>query len=414
MKQGDSDHGAGEPGDPSTTAAATDQRRTQQRRTLARVAARMNAQRARRAAELSSSRPPASIPHRDSSGITRQRRQLERPFRTGFFAALGVALAYVAYLAVAATRHTLLLIAVAAIIAIGLDPGVRVLMRRGLRRGVSVAIVFITLLVALTGALYAIVPPIATEVLAFARSLPSLLQALERNSLIRDLDRQFHFIDQLQSSDLAQELGSSAADGLLNAGLAAAGIAFDLVVVLVLTLVFLAAYPRLKRAAYRTAPASRRERVQDLGDRILDQMGGYLLGMSIVALQAGIVAGAFAAIAGLPYPWAIGLAAMLLDFVPIIGPITIGVSMTLLGFTVSAATGLIAGLFYLAQHLFEVYWLYPRVMRRQVDISTGSVIVAILVGAALLGVTGALLAVPVAAAVQLILREVVMPIQDRS
>jgi predicted PurR-regulated permease PerM len=87
--------------------------------------------------------------------------------------------------------------------------------------------------------------------------------------------------------------------------------------------------------------------------------------------------------------------------------------MTLLGFTQSLAIGIIAGAFYLAQHLFEAYWLYPRVMRRQVDISTGAVVVALLIGGALLGVTGAVLAVPVAAAVQLIVREVVMPRQER-
>jgi predicted PurR-regulated permease PerM len=88
--------------------------------------------------------------------------------------------------------------------------------------------------------------------------------------------------------------------------------------------------------------------------------------------------------------------------------------MTLIGFTQGLAIGIIAGVFYLAQHMFEAYWLYPRVMRRTVDISTGAVVVAILIGAALLGVTGAILAVPVAAAIMLIVREVIMPMQERS
>ena len=86
----------------------------------------------------------------------------------------------------------------------------------------------------------------------------------------------------------------------------------------------------------------------------------------------------------------------------------------MLGFTQSVAIGLIAGGFYLCQHMFEAYWLYPRVMRRTVDISTAAVIVAIVIGAALLGVTGAILAVPVAAAIQLVIREVVVPMQERS
>ena len=78
-------------------------------------------------------------------------------------------------------------------------------------------------------------------------------------------------------------------------------------------------------------------------------------------------------------------------------------------FFLSVAAG-----FYLIQHLFEAYWLYPKVMKRRVNISTGSVVVAILIGGALLGVVGALLAVPIAAAVQLIVREVVFPVQDSS
>ena len=126
-------------------------------------------------------------------------------------------------------------------------------------------------------------------------------------------------------------------------------------------------------------------------------MGGYLSGATIIAIQAGLIAGIFASIVGLPYPWAIALGAAVLDFIPVVGPIIVGVSMTLIGFTQGVAIGIIAGVFYLAQHMFETYWLYPRVMRRTVDISTGAVVVAIIVGGALLGVTGAILAVPVAA-----------------
>lgn len=84
-------------------------------------------------------------------------------------------------------------------------------------------------------------------------------------------------------------------------------------------------------------------------------MGGYLAGMTIGALQAGIVA----AIGGLPYPWVIALDATIMDFESVVGPVIIGVAMTLMGFTQSLLIGLIAGLFYLVQHLFEAYWLYP-------------------------------------------------------
>ncbi len=157
-----------------------------------------------------------------------------------------------------------------------------------------------------------------------------------------------------------QTLGSGAASGLLTATATVAAVFVDLLIILVLTLYLLSGFPKIKAAAYRLVPASRRMRVTDLGDRVLKQMGGYLSGATIIAIQAGLVAGVFAAIVGLPYPWAIGLAAAVLDFIPVVGPITVGVGMTLIGFTQGLAIGIIAGVFYLAQHMFEAYWLYPQ------------------------------------------------------
>ena len=336
------------------------------------------------------------------------------PFRTGFFSGLGLLLAYATYLSLDTLRGTLIVIAVALLLAIGLDPAVGALVRRGMRRGWAVALVFLGLLAVLGGALYAIVPPIITELATFVKTVPTLIANLQTNDTINNLNQKFGVLNAIKSSNFIQNIGSGAAGSLLTAGVTVASVAADLLIVLILSLFFLAGFPKIKSSAYRLAPATKRVRVTDLGDKIIKQMGGYLVGATIVALQAGLVAGTFAAIVGLPYPWAIALAAAVLDFVPVIGPITVGLSMTLLGFTQSLTIGMVAAVFYITQHLFEAYWLYPRVMRRQVDISTGAVVVALLVGGALLGVTGAVLAVPVAAAVQLIVREVVMPIQERN
>jgi len=335
------------------------------------------------------------------------------PFKAGFFGGVGLLLAYMTYLSLDTIRSTLIVIAVAALLSIGLDPAVRWFERRGVRRGSAVAVVFLVLLLVIAGAVYVIIPPIVTQLAAFITHLPDLLDNLQQNPTIKDLDAKFGLIKQIQSSDFVKNIGSGAASGILTGAATVAGVIFDLFVVLILTLYFLAGFPKIKASAYRLAPASSRLRATDLGDKILKQMGGYLSGATIIAIQAGLVAGVYATIVGLPYPWAIALAAALLDFVPVVGPIAVGVSITLLGFTHSLTIGIVSGAFYLCQHLFEAYWLYPRVMRRTVHISSGAVIVAILVGGALLGVTGALLAVPVAAAAQLIVREVVMPVQER-
>ncbi|MEO5834719.1 MAG: AI-2E family transporter [Nakamurella sp.] len=336
------------------------------------------------------------------------------PFRVGFLGGLGILLAWVAYQSLDSLRGTLITIAVAALLAIGLDPAVGFLIRRGLRRGLSVLVVMLGLLVFIGAAFFAVIPPIVNEVASFIDSIPDLLANLQQNATIRNLDDKFGLIKQLQDSTFLQNLASGAGSTVVTASVTVAGLLVDLLIVLVLTLYFLAGFPKIKRAAYKLAPASRRERVTELGDIILRQMGGYLGGASLIAVQAGIFAGVFASIVGLPYPWAIALGASLLDFIPVVGPITIGISMMLLGFTVSIPVGIVAAGVYLVQHLFEAYWLYPKVMQRAMSISTGSVVVAIIIGGALLGVTGALMAVPVAAAVQLIVREVVFPMQDRA
>lgn len=383
---------------------------------LATLSQRIMSERTARAMQAAEAAAEAS--RRAAAEVHAESRPAERsafhPFRVGFFGGLGVLLAYVTYLSLDTLRGTLIVIAVALLLAIGLDPAVSALVRRGFRRGWAVALVFLGLVAVLGGAIYAIVPPIITELGTFVKTVPTLITNLQHNDTVNSLNEKFGVLNAVKSSNFIQNIGSGAAGSILTAGVTVASIAADLVIVLILSLFFLAGFPKIKSAAYRLAPATKRVRVTDLGDKIVKQMGGYLVGATLVAIQAGFVAGLFAAIVGLPYPWAIALGAAVLDFVPVIGPITVGVSMTLLGFTQSLTIGIIAAVFYVTQHLFEAYWLYPRVMRRQVDISTGAVVVALLVGGALLGVTGAVLAVPVAAAVQLIVREVVMPMQERN
>ena len=389
-------------------------RRAGLRASLTTLSARMMTERAFRGTGAPGATADERAAETGATGQAEPGRPYHSPFNWGFFGGLGLVLAYVTYLVLDTIRDTLLLLAIATLLAIGLNPLVSLLERHGVRRGGAVGLVFMALLAVITAAVFAIIPPIVTELISFVGSVPQLINDLQHNPTVQSLDQRFGLLEALRNSNIVQSLGSGAAGGILNASFVVASIFIDLVIILILTLYFLAGFPRIKAAAYRLVPATRRPRVIDLGDRILKQMGGYLSGATIIALQAGLIAGIFASIIGLPYPWAIALGAAVLDFIPVVGPIIIGVSMTLLGFTQSLAVGIIAGVFYLCQHLFEAYWLYPRVMRRAVEISTGAVVVAILIGAALLGVTGAILAVPVAAAIMLIVREVIMPMQEGS
>ena len=121
------------------------------------------------------------------------------------------------YLALDTIRGTLILIAIATLLAIGLDPIVTWLSERGLRRGVAVAAVFLGLLVAMAGAVYAIVPPIVNEVGTFVASIPQIISDLQQNPTIRDLDQRFGILEALHNSDIVQTLGSGAAGNILTA-----------------------------------------------------------------------------------------------------------------------------------------------------------------------------------------------------
>jgi predicted PurR-regulated permease PerM len=183
-------------------------------------------------------------------------------------------------------------------------------------------------------------------------------------------------------------------------------------IVVVLTLYFLSTLPKVKRSAYLLAPASRRPRVTDLGDRILQSVGAYVSGAFLVAMAAGISSLVFLLLVGLKQ-YAVALAAVvtILDVIPMIGATLGAVIVTAIGFATDPKIGLYCVIFYIAYQQLENYVIYPRVMSRSVDLPGWVIVVAALVGASLLGVVGALLAIPTAAAMTLLLREVVIPRQ---
>ena len=186
-------------------------------------------------------------------------------------------------------------------------------------------------------------------------------------------------------------------------------------IVFILTLYFLGAMPQLTKAAYSLAPASRRERVSRLGDEILHRVGGYLIGVVLVAVIAGTVTLVFTLCAGLSeYALPLALLVALLDLVPMVGAIIGASAVCLVGFATSSSTGVVCVAFYLVYEVIEGYVIYPRVMRSSIDVPEYVTIVAVLIGGAVAGIVGALLALPIAAALLLLVREVWVRRQDRA
>ena len=247
----------------------------------------------------------------------------------------------------------------------------------------------------------------------FVDEVPGYLAELQRNDRVADLDRRFGLLDRAQTYVARPEvIGQQAVGGVLGVGRIVFSAFFSTLTVLILTLYFLSSLPVIKANAYRLLPRSRRSRVGLLTDEILNRVGGYVAGALTIAATAALSTFVLLAVLDVQYPVALSVVVGVTGLVPLIGA-TVGASLVVLvAFFTSVTAGVVCVVFYLVYQQVENYVLYPRVMRRSVDVSPAATVVAVLIGGSLLGVLGALLAIPIAAALQLVVQEVVAPRQD--
>jgi predicted PurR-regulated permease PerM len=335
------------------------------------------------------------------------------PVVLGFLFAVGALAAYWLGTLLLSIGGLIVLIVVALFLAAGLNPAVEFFVRRGVRRSLSLVIVITVVILALVLFFVALVPVITDQVASIASSAPGWLDDLQRNRRVQQLDREYQVIgkarDFVQSGDWASGLFG----GVVGVGLAVLGFFANAFIVTVLTLYFLASFARTKEKLYELAPASKRARVTELGDRIVESIGGYVAGAFVVAMCAGISSLVFLLVVGLA-EYAVALAAVvaLLDVIPMIGATLGAVVVSAIGLATDLKIGIACVIFYIVYQQFENYVIYPRVMQRSVDVPGAVIVIAAMVGAGLLGVIGALLAIPTAAAILLLVRELWLPRQE--
>ena len=337
------------------------------------------------------------------------------PFKVGFVGALGALLAIFLGQQLMAVSSTIVLVVVSAFLAVGLNPLVEFFMRRGLRRTWAVLVVLALVAAMLSLFVVAIVPVLSDQVTKIAENAPLWLDQLQHNRMVQRLDEHYNVIskakDYLEKS--GGKVASAAFGGVLGIGIAVLSALVNAFVLVVLTIYFLASLPNTKKALYRLAPASRRPRVETLGDEILGNVGAYVSGAFLVAVAAGLSSLVFLFVVGLgEYAVALAFVVALLDVIPMIGATLGAVVVVAIGFATDPKIGLACLIFYVIYQQFENYFIYPRVMSRSVDIPGAVIVIAALVGAGLLGVVGALLAIPTAAAILLLTREVFIKRQD--
>ena len=340
------------------------------------------------------------------------------PFYFGFVAASGAIIAITLLRAFASASQVFVLIIISLFFAMGLNPAVLFIQRRGLSRAKAVAAT-VSLVIGFVGIFIWIAAPlIIDQVNALINNAPQLISDLKSNSTIDELNKNYGIVDTVQNRVEASikdgKFVIGAFGGVLGVGKAFISGIFSILTILVLTLYFLAALPTLTKDAYRLVPASRRERVEKISDAIIFRVGAFVGGQITISFFASIFIFLLSFVLDLPYKSALALVVFVCGLIPLIGHFIGMTIVTLIALTVSPLIAAIALASYIIYVQFENYILTPRVMKRALSIPALVTIIAALIGASLLGLIGGILAVPIAAAVLLILDEVVYPKADKN
>ena len=355
------------------------------------------------AARISTSEQPMGAPGRPFN-----RRS---PFFIGMTAAAGVAVTYAAVQALLGAQSVLVLSGLALFLAVGLEPAVAFLTRRGMRRPAAVAVVLLTIVAALAGFLLAAVPALIDQGSTLIHNIPVYAQQLhDHHSWLGRVNDQYHL--QTKLSALLNSSSSTVVTGVLGVGAVVFGAITNTLIVLVLTVYFLADLPRIRALLHRLIPDTRRPRAILIGDDIATKVGGCVLGNLLISAVAGALTLGWLLAFSVPYAFLLSILVALLDLVPVIGSTVAGAIVALVTLTISVPLCLATIAFFIVYRLAEDYLLVPRVIGRAVEVPALVTIVAVLIGGALLGVVGALVAIPATAALQLLIREITVPRLD--
>ena len=340
------------------------------------------------------------------------------PFYFGFMVTIGALLALTMLQALASASAVFILIIISIFLAAGLNPAVLFFQNRGLKRGASVGAVMASVLLFVAAFIAIAVPPLIDQGNQLLDNAPALIKDLNNNAFINDLNNKYGVIDSLQTKidSLIKDgqFAITAFGGVIGVGKAVVSGLVSTITILVLTLYFLASLPQVINIGLKFVPGSRRDRVSKLTNAIVSRIGSFVGGQAIIAALAATFILIMGLIIGMPYPGPLAMVVLICGFIPLVGHFIGMTIVTLVSLTASLSIAAIALASYVIYVQIENYVITPRIMRRSLSIPGLVTIIAALLGTSLLGLIGGLLAVPIAAAILLILDEVVFPRADQS
>jgi predicted PurR-regulated permease PerM len=347
--------------------------------------------------------------------------KIQNAFRFGLLAGLGVLLAMAIGTAVGTLATILTYIGAALFLALGLDPAVSWLERHHFPRWSAILTVIVGVLAVFTGLVFAVVPVIVDQTQNLIRGLTPIIQSIQGQNWVDNLQENLpSFIDVqaviksaldfVQNPNNLTKIGG----GVLQVGIGIASGVFGILIVLILTLYFVSSLSSMKHGLYQLVPASRRAGFADIAEQISTSVGRYVVGQATIAFANGAASFIYLSIIGAKYAALFAFIAFLFALVPLVGTLSGSVLITASCLLFDGIpTAIAAGIYYLIYMQVEAYILNPNIMNRAVKVPGVVVVIAALAGGTLLGILGALIAIPVAAAVLIIIDQVVVPRQNK-
>ena len=310
--------------------------------------------------------------------------------------ALGIVVIIALAKAAVILRQVLILMGVSMILAIGFQPTVAWFERKGIKRGLAVAIMTVSAVLVIGGFIALVVPTIIHQIRELIDKAPDYVRRAQNgNGWIADFNKRFDIQGKLHN------LAGQAPSTVLSLFKTLGSFVFNTLTVLILTLYFTSALPKIRAGIAKLLTRRERERFELILEESTQRVGGYIVGNIVISIIAGLACFVFLLIIGVPYPAALAFWVALTDLIPTIGAI--------LGALVAGIVAVFTGIpqligviiYFIVYQQVENYLIAPRVMKKAVEMSAAAVIVSLLIGGSLAGLVGALLALPAAAIIKI-------------
>lgn len=342
---------------------------------------------------------------------------LSNPFAAGFALTLGGLVAFMLGVALSNLATVLIYVTFALFAALALEPVVRRLERHRIPRAWGIVTVSLGFALVMVGVLWLVIPTVVSQIAQFIRGIPALITDFQATDLYAWLRANFgdvapNLLDQLRGflSDPANI--AAIGGGLVRVGLTIGTTISGLIVVIVLAIYFLASMSAMKEGFAQLAPARSRPLVASMTEEITDSIGSYMGGMIILASCNAVLTFILFTVLGLPFPLLMAVTALCITLIPLVGSVLFWIIGTAVALFSSPFAALVFAVVYIVYMQLEAYVLTPKVMSKTVAVPGSLVVIGAMVGGTLLGLLGALVAVPVTASILLIIKKVVIPKQD--